>query len=249
MEKVNELDFKGEAVAPDAGQSEKTEAQEEKVETETKEVKEETEDVESLPSWAKEKLKKLESDKENYKQGMLKYKERTLEPKKEEKKEEEEEYPEWDEASKKFQQQTLLEAEKRAEAKAQATIEKTNEKVAIDSFIEKHPELSDEEKWNDVISNYHPKSGKNSMNSIMKDLETAYVVTRYEAGELDKLQEEAVNKKIAQKKLDEMNTVSKDSSKATPQGSSVSKSAVELAKNFRIDPKELADEPATEIKF
>ena len=249
MEKVDEIDFKtGETVAPEAGQAEKTEEAKEEVKTE--EV--ETEVKEELPQWAKEKMLKLEEEKENYKKGMLKYKKHTLEPEETEAEfVEKEEYPEWDENSKKFQKQTLSEAEKVAENKAKQIVEKNNEQEAISQFLSSHPDIED--KWDNVVSNYTPKNGKDNVKSIIKDLERAYVITRYESGELNKIQEEATKKGIAQAKIEELSTVSKTTSKVADKGKpALSQGALRLAEKMRVDPKKLAEEDdslTAEIKF
>lgn len=242
METVDKIDFNGNSVAPEAGQAENTE--EVKVETneeETLEVKTEpkTEVEGELPQWAKEKMSKLEEEKENYKKGMLKAKGKTLEPEKEA--EQEEEYPEWDENSKKFQTQTLSQAEKVAENKAKQIIEKNNEQEAISQFLTSHPDIED--KWDNVISNYTAKNGKDNVKSILKDLERAYVITRYESGELDKISEEATKKGIAQAKAEELSSVSKTTSKVASQGTpSISKGAIDLAQKMRVNPEKLAEE-------
>jgi hypothetical protein len=209
----------------------------EKEETPVLEPEEEAEDVITL----KEKIVKLEEEKENYKQSLLSKKKAwnkglTLESKKEDVLTETiEDYPDWDETSKKFQKQTLSEAEKVAEKKAQSVVEKYNEKAAIDKFLIDHPEM--EEKWEDIVSNYNPKHGKESISSIVKDLDRAYFMTQYESGTLNKTSD-----KEAKSKLAEMSTVSKTSSKTIPKGTSLSKGAIDLATKMRVDTKKLAEE-------
>lgn len=259
------IDFKtGEPVATENGQSVKEETTKEetpKVESEKEEVVKteevvETpkEDIETLPDWAKEKFAKLESDKENYKKGLLKYKKFTLTPEEKKTEVKEEEYPDWDEASKKFQKQTLSEAEKKAEAKAKSIVEGYNEKAAISQFLEKNPDAQD--KWDDIVSNYSSKNGKETIDSVIKDLQRAYVLTRYESGDIDKIQKEALEKGIkagtAKAKIAELSSVSKTTSKTTQEGNSLSKSALEMAKKLRVDPKELAkedDSPIASVNF
>lgn len=223
------------------------------VETPTQEVETE-ENIETLPDWAKARLAKLENDKENYKKGLLKYKKLTLTPEKEVVKEEGEEYPEWDETSKKFQKQTLDEAEKIAERKAQAIIEQANEKAAIAKFLAKNPAV--QEHWDDIVSNYSPKNGKETISAVLKDLDRAYLLTRYEMGELDKLQQEASKKGekagVAKAKLAELSSVSKTTSKTVPEGKALSEGAIAMANQMRVDPKKLAQEDdslTAEIKF
>jgi len=234
--------------------------QEEKPKKETKsEDTKVEEDVDSLPSWAKARLEKAESDKESYKKGMLKYEKKTKEfslTEKEKKKEkvEEEETPEWNETSKKFQKQTLDEARKIARKEATQSVEESNEKKAVSQFLKKNPEL--EEKWDDIVSNYYPKNGKDTVDSIMKDLNRAHVLTLHESGDLEKLQSEASKKGekkgAAQAKLAELSSVSKTTSKAVSKESGLSASAIAMAERMRVDPKEVAkedDSSTAEIKF
>jgi hypothetical protein len=247
---VEKIDFNGEPLAPEAGQPEKEEAPkveaeepktEEPVEEPKLEEKAEVEDINALPEWAKARLAKAESDKENYKKGMLKYKKFSL-SKEEEPKTEEEEYPEWDEASKKFQKQTLSQAEKRAEA----ILEKANEKVAVSKFLSDHPEVKDQ--WDDVVANYLPKNGKETPEDIAKDLERALILTQYEKGTLGK----SDAPKKGKEKLAELSTIAKTTAKNLPEGSTLSKGALNLAEKFRVDPKKLAQEDDSsyaEIKF
>lgn len=239
MEKVDEIDFNGNSVAEETGQSEKTEVKEEKVE-EKVEAKAEAESEETVES-LKEKLKKTEEDKENYKKGMLKYKDKTLTKETEE--ETTEDYPEWDENSKKFQEQT----KKEAAQEARKIVEQFNEKAATSKFISEHPELEDESKWNEVVSNYHPKNGKETVASIEKDLERAYFLTRFERGEITNLEKEAFEKGKkkgkAESEVEDLSSVSKTTSKSVKNdGKSVSEGALRLAQAMRVDPEKLAKE-------
>jgi hypothetical protein len=254
---VEEIDFNGQTVTEENGQSETTVEEPTQVEApepaeETKaEVEEQpkTEAVESLPDWAKEKITKLETEKENYKKGMLKYKKYSLEPEKKDTEEIklEEETPEWDDDSKKFQKQTLTKAEKIAEERVRAIIEQNNEKAAISQFLSKNSGLED--KWNDIVSNYSPKNGKDTIESILKDLDRALFLTKYESGELtpkDSKEKESVSK------LADMSTVSKTTGKSIPKSSTLSQSAIKLAEKMRVDVKQLAqedDSPYAEIKL
>jgi X-linked retinitis pigmentosa GTPase regulator len=255
MPKVDEIDLNGNSVADTTGQVEKTEVKDEetKVETKVEETKVETEEsVDTL----KERLKKSEEEKENYKRGMLKYKDLTLKKPEEEEKENEEEYPEWDENSKKFQEQTLSQAEKKAEERAKSIVEKYNEKSAIAQFVTKNPELAEEDKWNEVISNYHPKNGKETKEDILKDLERALVITKYEKGELTNLESSAFNKGKEEGKAEvtvaNMSSVSKTTQKTTKESNVLSNDALMFAEKMRVDPKKLAEEDdslTAEIKF
>ena len=202
-------------------------------ETPKEEVKEETkteEDIEALPEWAKTRLQKLENDKENYKKGMLKYKKYSLTPEKTE--------------------------EKVSEVKEEvlSVIGQTNEKTAISKFLADHPEAED--KWDDIVFNYSAKNGKETVDSVYKDLDRAYLLTRYESGDLNKLQEEASKKGekagVAKAKLAEMSSVSKTSSKTVPKGTTLSPGALNLASKMRVDAKKLAQEDdslTAEINF
>jgi len=252
---VDTMDFNGDSVADTTGQVEKTEV--EKVETEeveTDEVKTEkvetekveTEDVETLPQWAKDRLLKVEGEKENYKKGMLKYK-RTLDPVEKQEEKTEVEYPDWDETSKKFQEQTEKKAEAIAERKASQIIEKQNEKVAINSFISNHTEYDDNDKWTDLLSNYHPKNGKETPQDIEKDLERAHFVLRYERGEISELEAKAFKKGEQKGKTNsqiaDLSSVSSTSHKSVDtKGSTLSERAIHLAKQMRVDPAKVAEE-------
>lgn len=254
MKKVDEIDLNGNSTK-ETGQSEKEEVQEEKEESkeETKETKEESkesevesEDVESLPNWAKSRLKKVEEERENLSKAVTRLnKERKL-PSEEPKKEED--YPEWDDASKKFQEQTLSKVEK----KAQEIIEKANEKEAINKFTSKHPGAD----WNYIVSNYSPTHGKGTVGDIVKDLERALVLARYETGELTELEKKAFKKGETEGKAKsaaaDMASVGKTTAKTTKDKNSLSKGAIELAEKMRVNVKELAEEDdsrTAEIKF
>lgn len=192
-----------------------------------------------------ERLKKAEEDRDKYKERVLSFskKERTLSERKEEK--EEEEAPDWDEASKKFQAQTLSEAEKRARIAAQSYVEENNEKAAISKFLTEHPELGGDEEWKEILSNYHPKHGKGTVDSILTDLNRARVVMLHDHGELDKLSKEAEErgkrKGAAETYHASAHTSSGSASGSTSdQGSDgVSKGAKAIAQAFGIDPKKL----------
>lgn len=267
MENLTKIDFNGEPViAEETGQvlQEKEETGEVKevegVETPTEITNETqvepTESVEKL----KTRLEKLEEEKENYKKGMLKYKkELTLDQSNDDSKEsekdgDEEVYPDWDETSKKFQKQTLNQAEKIAGARAQQIISEVNEKAAIQEFIEKNP--GTEKIWNEIVTNYNPKSGKTSIKSILKDLDKAYILTRYEKGELTNLEQDAFkkgeSKGKAESQLAELNSVSKTNVQSEKEGKSLSSGALKLAEKMRVDLKKLAEEDdslTAEIKF
>lgn len=235
-------------IAPGAGQPETTE--EEVVEAEV--PQEPVEDITTLPQWAQDKIKKEQEEKENYKKGLLSVKKKTLTPEQPKKVEENvaeiEEYPDWDEASKMFQKQTLNQAESIAERKAKEMFEKYNEKTGISKFIAEHKELSDDVKWNEVIINYTPKNGRDTVEGIMEDLNRAYILTQYEKGELN-----LPNKnKDVKSGVANAQTISKTTSKSVSDGKTLSESARKLAQRMKVDPEKLAKEDDSlhaEIQF
>lgn len=142
--------------AEDAGQSEK-ESEEEKDESEEKDSEEET--LDSLPSWAKTRLEKAESDRDNYKAA-------TLSLKKEPEKKEEEQ----------------PDVKKIAEETAMAALDKRTEKDAISQFTSKYPALKDSTRWKEILANYVPRHGKSTVEEITRDLEGALVLANHYAG-------------------------------------------------------------------
>ena len=133
------------------------------------------------------KAAKLEEERDNYRKGLLAREEELKSFKKEKEEEEEkddndEKETEWDENSKRFQEETLSKTEKLAEEAAIKALERRNDKTAQQEFRENHPEITDE-KWEQVVANYNPKSGKESQKGIMRDLERAYVVYKFDTGE------------------------------------------------------------------
>jgi hypothetical protein len=230
-EKVEEA--KTEAEAP-------TEAQT----TEPEPIADETEDIDKLPSWAQDRLKKAQEERDNLSKAVTRLnKERKL-PSSEVEVKEEEEYPEWDETSKKFQKQTISQAQKIAEQEARKILESSNEKAAIEKFVKDNPDAD----WDEVISYYNPKSGKETVNGIIKDLNHAYVLARYEKGDLTKSQAE----KQGKAKLADMSTVSKTTSKTAKGKPDLSPGALNMAERMRVSPEKLAQEDdslTAEIKF
>ena len=231
------LDLKGEPVSNDTRPSETTES-EEVVEV----------DVESI----KEQLRKAEEDRDKYKERVLgfskKHPEKTLEEPKEEEEPEVKEESNWDEDSQRFQKQTLTQAEGIAKRVAKETIEATNERAAIDSFVEQYPEYQDSAEWKEIVSNYMPKNGKGSVKSILKDLERARVLRLHDKGDISKLAEEAEKrgkqKGYAEGVHAELTTSGGERTKTvgTKHTGSVTEGAKRLAERFRIDPKKLAQE-------
>jgi len=199
---------------------------------EEKNVEEKSEDIETL----KARLQKSEEERENLSKAVTRLnKERKLPSESEE----EEEYPEWDESSKKFQEQTISKVEK----KTQEILEKANEKEAINKFTATNPDVD----WNYIVSNYSPTHGKSTVGDIVKDLERAMVLAKYETGELTDLENKAFKKGEtegkAQSAAANMASVGKATSKTSNKGeSSLSKGAIKLAESMRVDIKKLAEE-------
>lgn len=160
---------------------------------------------------AKVALAKAEEEKENYRKGLLSREEelKTLKTSKEEEGEDDKKEIEWDENSKKFQEETLSKTAKLAEEAAVAAtmkaINSTNEKVAQEKFRATHPEVTDEE-WVDVMTNYTPKLGAE------KDLERALILTKFEKGEI--IDPAEINRRQAEERNRDMNI-----SHGTPSGS------------------------------
>ena len=201
------------------------------------------EDIEAL----KARLQKAEEERENLSKAVTRLnKERklTLE------KPEEETYPEWDETSKKFQEQTISKAEKIAEQKAQERIEKSNEKAAVAKFVKENPDVD----WNYIVSNYTPIHGRDTVEDILKDLDRAKVLANYERGELADLEafKKGEKKGKAEANLADKASVSKTTSKTGEGGSSLTPGEINLANKMRVDLKKLAEEDMTkpaEIKL
>jgi hypothetical protein len=125
-------------------------------------------------------------------------------------------------------------------------IEKSNERTAISGFIKENPELSDGKKWNELISNYNARNGKETVQDILDDLEEAYVITKYRNGELSEAEKKAEkrgeNRGRAESHVADMSSVSKTSTKKVKGKDSLSKSVLEMADKMRVDPKDLAEE-------
>lgn len=236
------------SMVPDNGQSgsDPKEAEEDNSEN-SSQAEAEVEDISTLPPWAQNRIKKEQEEKENYKKGLLSVKKKSLTPEKTEepKKESEEEYPDWDEASKKFQKQTISQAETIAEKKAREIVENYNEKAGISRFIAEHPEVGADDKWSELIANYSPKHGRESAEGVYVDLQRAFVLTQYEQGNLTEVAavKKGEKKGEANVKLAEANTVSKTTLKSgSGEGSTLSPGAIKMATKMRVDMKKLAQE-------
>lgn len=194
-----------------------------------------------LPQWAKDRIAKLEEERGNLSKAVtrLNQERKAAEPVEPES---EEPATEWDDDSKKFQKETLTRAEKAAEQKAQALFERQTERAAIQAFTESHPELSKQGAWGEVIANYAPKNGKDTQQAIIKDLERALFLTKYEKGELTPKEE---NK--AEKMISDLSSVSKTASKPVRQQSTLTPGEIRLAEAMRVDLKKLAAEDLSQV--
>jgi hypothetical protein len=121
------------------------------------------ETVESL----KARLAKAESDRDNYKTGLLAAKKSKPEAEEEEGEEEEDK---------------SLEIKNYATQAATEVIERNNEKLAISQFTERYPALKDPSVWAKVVENYNSKAGKGSVESIKQDLEAALILAKHYGG-------------------------------------------------------------------
>lgn len=131
------------------------------------EINESGDDVESL----KAQLVKAQEERDNYKRGMFKYKNKSQDSSDEE-----------DEGEEENQEAVVPDVKAIATQAATELIEKNNEKSAISQFTSKYPALKDPSVWRKVIENYNPKAGKGSVNSIMQDLEAALILARHYGG-------------------------------------------------------------------
>lgn len=104
----------------------------------------------------------------------------TIDDKEEENDEnDEEDIQRWDDASLQFQKETLTRSEKVAIEAATKALEKKTEKLAQSKFLSSHTDVTPEV-WEKVVANYTPQNGKDSEESIMKDLDRAYFLYRFD---------------------------------------------------------------------
>ena len=207
----------------DDGQSE-NESQEEKEESEEEEKSSEEEAVDSLPAWAKARLEKAESDRDNYKAATL-----SLKKEPEKKEESEKESPD---------------VKKIAEETAIAALDKRTEKDAISQFTSKYPALKDSTRWKEILANYVPRHGKSTVEDITRDLEGALVLANHYAGR---------NISDSKNPVENVSTVGKKGSKADRgESSNLNESTIEMGSRFKNSPDKLAkedDSPKAEIKL
>ena len=156
-------------------------------------------------------LAKTEEERENYKKGLLEREAKLKElknvkveeePVKQE--EDQEDEPDWDEASRKFQEETLKKTQKAAEEIVTKTIESKNEKSAIQKFRDANLSMTEDE-FQRVLANYNPdKFGKDSVEAVIKGLERADVLRRFDSGEV--IDPAQVQKTIAQETLKDLSS-------------------------------------------
>lgn len=188
---------------------------------------------------ANAKLAKAEEERENYRKGLL-IREEELKKLKSSKEEDEDEEDngdketEWDDNSKKFQEETLTKTAKVAEEAAVKALELRNDKTAQQEFRESHPEI-DDEKWAQIVANYNPKNGKDSIRGIVKDLERAYVVYKFDAGEtIDPVEIARQQADFKNKEAGVTHGTSSGSGKMEEEKGGVSDGAKKLAGRFGI---------------
>ena len=225
----------------ETGQSQKAEEPiEEEVEAPKKKEKKADPDVEELRA----KLEKTESDKENYKKGLLssKKKLKSLDVAKEKPEEKEEEESEWDEESSKFQKETL----KKSEEIAKKAIAEANSKTAIQQFVAKYPEADKSSTWQDIAAAYADRRGKDSVENIVLDIEDAYLIVKRDRGELASVEDvlRGEQEGILKAQTSNLGAVASqggEKEKST-KGSGISKGAMDMAKAFRQDPEKVSKE-------
>lgn len=194
---------------------------------------------------AKAALAKAEEERENYRKGLLSREEelKSFKSKKEEdekKDDDEKKETEWDDNSKRFQEETLSKtakiAEEAAVAAAMKALQSKDEKVAQENFRASHPTITDEEMV-DIMANYTPKLG------AAKDLERALVLTRFEKGEIiDPAEINRRQAEILNKNMNISHGTSPNSGKYEEQKGGVSDGAKSIANRFGIDTKALEKE-------
>jgi len=215
-----------------------------------------TEELKAKLAEVEEEKRKIEEEKDNYKKGLLEREAKLKELKSSDdsnlnSNEDEDDSSDWDEASKKFQQETISKTEKKAEEVVAKAIESKNEKQAIADFRDANPEITDED-WAKIVLNYDPKNGKDSPKAIIKDLERANVLRMFDAGE--KIDPAELRKTDAQNRLRDLST----STGAAPSGryeedaKTVSEGQISIASRMRVAPEELEKEDdslSAEIKI
>ena len=196
---------------------EKTNQTEETTETNEDETFKNEEDVETL----KGELERLKSDNENYKKALQSKKlERKLSEEKEEEEVKVKEETVWDDTTRKFQEETIFKAEKRAlevaQKASQTMLEQKNEQKAIGQFIDSHPEYSSDDNWKELISNLPSNINKDEPENVVKALIKAHINRKIDRGEFSEADlagiKEAEKRGMAKANISNMSTVSKTSS-------------------------------------
>jgi hypothetical protein len=195
----------------------------------------------------KAELAEVQEERENYKKGLLEREAKLKELKDSERipiEKDEEDEPEWDEASKKFQAETILKTQKSTEEIVTKTIEAKNEKQAVADFREANPNINDEQ-WEQIILNYNPKNGKDSPKKIMKDLERANALRMFDAGEI--IDPVKIQREDAQNKLRDLNANAGPSNNGRYEvdKNKVSEGQISIASRMRVSEDALKKEDDT----
>ncbi|MFW6196235.1 MAG: hypothetical protein ACOC5D_02760 [Thermoplasmatota archaeon] len=112
---------------------------------------------------SKEEYEKLQRDRENYKKGMLSYKEKLNSQESKSSSDQEEKKEESDYISRK-------------------EFYKANEKEAIEKFVEENPEV--EKNWDSLVKHYSGKRGKATVKDVLRDLDDAKTLyDKYNSGD------------------------------------------------------------------
>jgi len=224
------------------------------IEPTTEELKAELSKIESEKAQIEVDKAKAEEEKENYKKGLLEREAKLKEIKGNEKAlgdqdtdddadaDKNENKSNWDEDSLRFQEETLSKTQKAAEEAANKAIETKNEKQAIADFREANPEITDE-KWEKIALNYNPKNGKDSPRAIIRDLERAEVLRKFDAGE--KIDPAEMRKTEAQENIRDLssNAGAGNSGKYEgDNGEEVSEGQLSIATRMRVDKEALEKE-------
>lgn len=180
--------------------------EEEKVEKK-EELENKVEIAEPEEDW-ETKYKKLEEERDNYKNALLSTKYKTLSLG-DNKKVTTEKKSKWDEVSDEFQKDTI----KRVDKLVAERLEKNNEQGAIKRFLKKNPAIATNSiDWGEVVSFYKSHRGKETVDDIVDDLEDAYLSVRRKNGTLDndvkEAKQEGERKGVIKAKVAQMASVS-----------------------------------------
>jgi hypothetical protein len=234
---------------------ETVEEQEENAEVEEREEEEEKEAEEETLESLKERLKKAEEERDNYKKGMLSAKKQMRSLKKEEPKSDEEEDDEdkWDEDSKAFRRETIQKAEEAVLRK----LHENNENKAKKQFLEANPELAeDDDLWKDVVERYAPTS-KDDVDDIVEALDDAYTLVLKKRGKLqeriEKARQEGERKGLARAATANLASITgRGGSSGRNKNKGISDAAKRMASKMKVDMRQLEqedDSSTAEIRF